>query len=670
MAGNYYKILSLFILITVISQNAQTQDDTTRTIVLNQVNVTEKKSSFRTNSRAIISVNKNEIKEKGALTLSDAISSLPGVNQITTGAVSNPVIDGLYGDRIQIIVAGLKLEDQKWEDEYGLGLSDIGISGIEMIKGPASLIFGSNAMGGVINIIPESSSDSSGVRHDLGLRLLSNTMGAGINYGFKKPGKNVLILNCGIESNADYYDGEGNRVPNTRFALNNINLGYIVQRKKIRSENHLFSYFNQFGFVADSSELTEDENESRFSREFEDDHCTAFLLLLSSMNSVRFNETTDLNFTLGVQSNLRQEQERSDEVEMSLLLNTFSLNASIQKRINNSWTVTNGVSGMFQTNKNYADRIIVPDAGIGEGSLYSYFNHIRTIRNLKSEFEAGLRYDYRNIKTVLTESEDPLYDEITPFKKSHNNLNGSIGECLGIKNFTMKFDLSTGFRTGNLAELSANGLHEGTTKWYIGNPDLKTEKCLDLNVSASWHNKWLTLRGSVFRNSFRNYIFLQPTNEKIYEYTIYRYVQSDATLQGFNAGTTIEKEGCFSISLDYSFLNAQREDGSWLPFTPANRYLFNGKYFIHTKNQRVSNAFVSFGVNRTQMQNHTGLYELSTPGYWLLNTGAGAEFRSLSIVLSCNNLANQVYYDHLSRLKYYGLNDMGRNIILNIGWRF
>ena len=650
--------------------NLSAQTDSVKTIVLNSVYVTEKKPAFNTASREVVALTNTEMKEKGAQTLSQAIATLPGVSQITTGAISKPVIRGLYGDRIQINVAGLKLEDQQWEDEDGLVLSDVGVERIELIKGPASLLFGSGAMGGVVNIVEEDLPESGTTKQNLNFKLFSNTYGAGIDYGFKKSGKNTFLLRTGIESHADYSDGAGNRVPNTRFALYNVNLGYIVQREHFKSENRILASFNEFGFIADSADLHEDSAEPRLSREFEEAHYTVLFLLFSSKNSIHLNETTELNVTMGIQNNIRQEQERSDEVDLSLLLNTFSLNTLIRKQLNHNWTMTNGIAGMFQTNKNYASRIIVPDASIAEGSVFSYVNRRQQSGKLNGNFEAGLRYDHRQVNTHQTGSQISPAIDLNPFNRGFNNLNGSLGESLNFKNLLLKFDLSSGFRTGNLAELSANGLHEGTPNWYVGNPDMKVEQCLNADISATWQYKWLILRGSVFRNRFHNFIYLRPTNEELFGFNLFRYEQTNATLQGFEAGASIENKEHFSFSLDYSYLDAKRDDGSWLPFTPANRFLFDCKYFLPARSTKYQNAFISFGVNYTQKQDHTDIYEISAPGYWLINAGAGVSFKSVRILLSCRNLADQKYYDFLSRLKYYGLNDMGRNIVLNVGWQF
>jgi iron complex outermembrane receptor protein len=135
-------------------------------------------------------------------------------------------------------------------------------------------------------------------------------------------------------------------------------------------------------------------------------------------------------------------------------------------------------------------------------------------------------------------------------------------------------------------------------------------------------------------------------------------------------GARAQKEGFFSFSMDYSYLNAKRNDGSWLPFSPANRFIFNGRYYIPVKIQKVRNFSLSLGADHCQKQNHIDTNEQLTPGYWLFNTSARLTLNSVSFQLICTNLTNTVYFDHLSRLKYYGLNDMGRNIVLNFSWQF
>ena len=103
---------------------------------------------------------------------------------------------------------------------------------------------------------------------------------------------------------------------------------------------------------------------------------------------------------------------------------------------------------------------------------------------------------------------------------------------------------------------------------------------------------------------------------------------------------------------------------------PANRLLVDSKYYLPHIPTTWQNVFVSFGMNYTEVQDNRDVFEPSTPGYLILNAGAGVSIKSVRFLLTCRNLTDKLYYDHLSRLKYYGLYDMGRNIVINVGWQF
>jgi iron complex outermembrane receptor protein len=139
----------------------------------------------------------------------------------------------------------------------------VGVERVELIKGPASLMFGSEAMGGVVNITGESLPEPGTTKQDLNFKMFSNTYGVGLDYGYKRAAKNTIMVRGGVESHADYSDGDGNRVPNTSFALYNFNLGFIVHRSRVKSDNRLLASFNEFGFIADSGDIYEDNEEPR-----------------------------------------------------------------------------------------------------------------------------------------------------------------------------------------------------------------------------------------------------------------------------------------------------------------------------------------------------------------------------------------------------------------------
>ena len=140
-----------------------------------------KETSFNIQSLPV-----NKIRQGGALNISDALSKLPGISQLTTGpAISKPVIRGLYGNRVLAVLSGLKFDNQQWQDEHGLGLNDVGIDRVEVIRGPASLLYGSEAIGGILNIIEEAPNKPGEKDGDVNVGLFSNTYGLSVDGGIR-----------------------------------------------------------------------------------------------------------------------------------------------------------------------------------------------------------------------------------------------------------------------------------------------------------------------------------------------------------------------------------------------------------------------------------------------------------------------------------------------------
>jgi iron complex outermembrane receptor protein len=673
-----FQLILLFLLPFFL--RAQTSTDSTKTIELPTFFIKETKPTFQTTSRNIISMTQSEMKETGGGTLSDAISRLPGISQLTTGGISKPVIRGLYGNRLQVNIAGLRLEDQQWEDEHGLGLSQIGVERVELIKGPSALLFGSDAMAGVINIVDEKFEpytskqhlNQSNKLHNFNLSLFSNTYGISSSYGFKyrTPKNNEWILRTGLDSHADYSDGKGNRAPNTRYAMYNFKLSHNINKSKFHSENKIFVGFNQFGFVKDTLDFAKILSEERTERGFEEEHHQVFYGIISSSNTLKLNENTNWHSTIGLQSNQRQEVEGEEDAEFSLNLNTVNLKTDIEKKLSNNVLLINGIASMFQTNTNMGERIVVPDAKIFDLSAFSYLNKMWEINQSRIYMEAGLRYDRRNVTTLITEELNKPNSNLPAFSKAYDALNGSLGMSWVKKNLVLKTDLATGYRAPNLAELSSNGRHEGTNRWDLGNPNFKTEQCFNIDISSQYTLGYWLLRGSVFNNNFKNYIYISPTKDLLNGVPLYKYLQTNATLNGFETGLEFNMENKLTASVDYSLLNAKKSSGEYLPLMPANSLLTKAKIYIPLKNENFQDTYFTLNLTRVSSQNNIYKDELPTKNYLLIGANIGTTYKKIRVGLVGNNLTNSFYYNHLSQLKKLGIRDMGRNVVLNFSWQF
>lgn len=656
--------------LAIAAEQLVAQNDTLKASDLKTVFILEKKPSFTTTSRNITAITNTEMKEYGAQTLSDALASLPGVSQLTTGAISKPVIRGVSGNRIQINVAGLRLEDQQWEDEHGLGLSDVGVERVELIKGPAALLFGSDAMGGVINIIEEDNQTNGVLRQNLNLKMFSNTLGAGVDYGIKKgDAHNAFSIRAGYDSHGDYVDGKGKQIPNTLFSLANLKLSYTHNKGNWTSENRLLTSFNRFGFIADTSDLRKANERTRWTRAYTGANHSVLFGVLSSKNTLQFSEKTKLTATAGAQINHRQEIERSKRVDLDLLLLTANFNVNIERKLPNRWIWTSGFASMAQFNKNLGSRIIVPDASQLEAGLYTYLKKQQLLGPTIGNFECGLRLNSRQVDTRLTKKFNPVGSAIPPFNKNYPSFNYALGQSFLLRNFTIKANVETGFRGANLAELSANGLHEGTPNWYIGNPNMKVEQALNSELALGWQKGWFSLHAVAYYNKYFNYIYLSPTNENNFGFPVFRFLQNNAAFFGYELDASLAKSDRLSINIDYSHIHSQLDNGNALPYTPANRLQLSGRYYLPLKSVQWK-TFVSAGAQIVEAQKRVSTYETPTPAYWLLQAGCGIQYHNMRILLSGRNLLNRAYNDHLSRFKQYGILDMGRNVALSFNWQF
>lgn len=611
----------------------------------------------RETSRRVDVMGAGEMRENGALSVSDALAKLPGVSQLTTGAgISKPVIRGLYGNRVQVIANGQRFDNQQWQDEHGLGLGTDGVERVEVIKGAAALQYGSDAIGGVVNVIDEKPAPIDSTQQDARLQLFSNTRGLSAGYGIKHSNaKKWWRVRGGADSHGDYSSAGDVRVLNSRFASYSAKGAFGWRRGKWVSNNSALFSLSQFGFVFDS--LSRTAVDERAARSFEGPHHTVLLGLLTSENTF-YGEKLKWKVNGGWTSNKRQEQEGGNKISLDMLLNTATLLGQATAHLGSEGQWTNGLSLLYQTNTNVGSRIIIPDATTTEASAFSYVR----IRRARTTWEGGVRYDQRRIQAYRT------LDLNIPFDKDWGALNGSLGLAWDpIEPVNIKVNVSSGYRSGNLAELGSSGLHEGTRRWEIGDPDLTVESNInaEMGITYEWEEQ-LELSATVYRNSFTNYIFLERTAQDTLGLHIYRYRQTDATLQGGEATLDVHPKAAkwLDATVSYSHVQADKGDGTPLPFIPADRVMAGLRF------SNKAHGWLKAGLTAVAAQDHPAQFETATPAYTLYSLAAGTTTHwnkhPLEIDLVCNNLTDETYVDHLSRFKEFGLYDMGRDVVLTL----
>lgn len=610
----------------------------------------------------------DKIRQSGALNVSDALSKLPGISQLTTGpAISKPVIRGLHGNRVLAVLSGLKFDNQQWQDEHGLGLNDVGIDRIEVIRGPASLLYGSEAIGGILNIIEEAPNKPGEKNGDVNVGLFSNTYGLSVDGGIRSATeKKNWSVRVGVNSNADYSDGDDNRIQNSRFAGYYLKGSYGFKKNKWRSTNHFMSSLDNFGFItADNSNSF--LYDGRWSRSMKGPHHSVFLNILSSQNKISLKKSS-LDVNLGFQSNLRLEDEGDNHISLNMLLSTFLWHVMWNKQLSSNTELVLSNNSQFENNTNYGSRIIIPDANMMESGFSAFIK----IKRRQLVFETGIGFSLRNIHTFETAGVNTPDKSILPFDKTLPSLNGSVGFAWNPNNnWNLKTNIGTGFRSGNLAELSSDGLHEGTLRYEIGDPDLKIEQNINSEISVNYTSRYIQFSVAAYLNHFMNYIYLAPTGTQYVGFDVFRYKQFDANLYGNESMLAINFPFYERLRFEtnFSIVTGKLSSGTYLPFIPPAKWTQQIR-FRFEKGRRLTN--VSFFVIGEEhfAQDHPAEFETPTEAYWLLNAGINGDWqtknRTFIFSITGNNLLNQNYYDHLSRFKEYGIHNIGRNIIVHL----
>ena len=607
------------------------------------------------------------LKANGAVNLADGITNIAGVESVTTGvSIGKPVIRGLSSNRVLVYAQGVRLENQQFGDEHGLGISDSGIESVEVIKGPASLLYGSDALGGVLYLNPEKFAQSNTYEANFNGNYISNTQGFNTNAGYKSSTDHFKFLFRGSLAEHADYQTTNYRATNTRFKEQDFKSGIGYQKEGFKTE---FRYNLNHSALGIAEGLGEQSTNKTPLLPYQDitNH------LFSSKSSVFFNNSR-LDINLGYIYNDRKEfeehhhdenedeDEHEDEheediVDAALHMKLKTANYDVKynlPKLGKFETIV-GVQGMHQVNTNYGEEQLIPDATTNDfGVLATSHIHFET-----ADVQLGARFDNRNI------------DVNSGLKKQFNSFNGALGIKTDIaKKVTARLNLATGFRAPNLSELTSEGSHEGTNRYEIGNSNLKSEQNFQTDLALEYKNEHVEFFINGFYNTINNYIFLSPTGDIIDENPVFIYQQNDANLYGGEIGVHIHPHPLDWLHIESSFetVTGKQNNSSYLPLIPANsltnilRVEFEKPWF------KKGYSFVK--LTTAFNQNNVSAFETTTPSYSLLSAGIGGCFnlfnKEATITLSGTNLTDKTYINHLSRLKPDGIFNMGRNIIIGL----
>jgi iron complex outermembrane receptor protein len=665
-------------------------------------------------------VSKTQLLQTASTNVIDALAKQPGISQITTGAgISKPVIRGLGYNRVVVVNDGIRQEGQQWGDEHGIEVDEFSVNRVEILKGPASLSYGSDAIAGVINMISAPTLPN-GV-------ILGNITG---NY---QTNNGLIAYSANIRGNAKgliwdlrysnkmahaYHNKYDGPVFNSGFREQTI--GGIIGINKSWGYSHLHfsSYSMNPGIVEgdrdsltgkflkliamnDSTEGSQIAGDSDFKtyKPFTPFQQINHYKAVLNNNFIIGNGS--IKAILGFQQNQRQEYGdilKPHEYGLYFLMNTINYDVRYNFSHANSFDFSVGINGMQQHSQNKGIEFLVPE--------YQLFD-IGAFTLLKKSFDkldisGGIRYDTRDerskdlflgedgLPTFLTDS--TVYHKFTAFHSTFSGVTGSIGATYQFNDgLYVKVNAARGFRAPNIGELGSNGLHDGTIRYEIGDPGLKAEKSFQTDAALGINTQHLTLELDAFNNSIRDFIFSRKLNsvlggDSLREgYSAFEFVSGKANLFGGEISIDIHPHPLDWLHFEnaFSYVQAIQKDQPdstrYLPFTPAPKIQSELRADIKSKSRMFSNAYVKVEMENYLEQNK--FYsafgtETKTPAYTLLHLGAGTDIKHkntvlFSVYISVNNLTDVAYQNHLSRLKYTPVNyNTGRSGIYGMGRNF
>ena len=665
-------------------------------------------------------VDRQRLNQTASSNIIDAIAHTPGVSQITTGAaISKPVIRGLSSTRVITLNNGAKQEGQQWGDEHGIEMDEYSIDRAEIIKGPGSLLYGSDGMAGVVNFLAPDPVDEGHITGQLLANYQTNNhlQGYSVQNAGNLNGLNWLVRSSSKKATA-YRNSADGRVFNSGFNENAAN-GYVGLNKSWGYSHLTFSTYNQnLGLT----EGTRNAATGRFTHDVDrglsvetvpvsDADLRGYGLAVPRqvVNHLRFG--TDNNFILGdqggrltLQVSYQENQRREfgnvlDPYSPGLYFDLKTVDYSLRYFLpeTHGWNFTTGLSGLHQQNQNLGREFLIPAYRTNEGGVFGVAR--RTFGRL--DLSGGLRYDVRRISAealyldAFTEQPVPAGTagadtKFGGFTSTFQNVSGSVGGSFSATDqLVLKANLSRGFRAPNIAELGSNGRHEGTIRYEIGSPDLKPETSLQADLGASYVTDHVSLSLNAFENQISNYIFPRKL-ESVFggdssrdQNPVFRYEQGTARLYGGEASIDLHPHPLDWLHLETAFsmvravqLN-QPENSKYLPFIPADRLQTELRVQSRGEKGHLAHAFAFVQVEHTFAQNRffsAFNTETATAAYTLTNAGLGGDITNghgrtwAQLFLTGNNIFDVAYQSHLSRLKYADYNAAnGRTGVFNIG---
>ncbi len=596
-------------------------------------------------------------------TLGATIDGLAGVHNWSTGSgIGKPVIRGLSGNRVLVASGGRRVEHQGWGDEHSPNVETVAAERIEVVRGPASVLYGSDAIGGVVNVVPRELPDALDRRGFVGGRI-----GAAYSTNPREPEGSLLLEGAsgsfGFRATASGRTSDQVRTPAGPLA---------------NSGNEAFNLGGAVGARGNwgSAQLGYERRRSR-PQIHEDPASDPGATPYQDVASDQVNATVRLpwgysRFELygGWSENDRSEFEAREAPGATLRLRERNATGGMkfQHAPIGSFVGTLGLSYRRDQLRESGEETLVPSSNADNVGLFIF----EQAELGPVVLGAGARYQYRSLDVF----DNPSLG-VQAQTRSYNSLSGNLGASfLAAEGVSLVANVGSGFRAPSTFELFANGEHEGTNRFEIGDPSLGNERSLNLDLALRVVTENLQWEFGAFANLVDNYIFPDPTSQidSATGLQVFLITQGDARLLGAETSLVWHVNDRLHLSGTADFVHAQNTTlNQPLPFIPPLRASYWVQYDLGREGATWSHPYLAIGGESNARQTRLDPDDFAPDGYTLVHLKAGLTLApangGVDIDIVLNNALNKRYTNFMSRYKTYAL-DMGRNLVIRAATAF
>lgn len=650
--------------------------------------------------------------------LMTSLNSIAGISSIDIGSgQSKPVIRGLGFNRLGVSENGVKHEGQQWGSDHGLEIDMYAIDNIEIIKGPSSLMYGSDAIAGMVRINTKQKPHSAGFGADLFSSFRTNNMSYTNSLNL-----HLLKKNFYFNSQFTYIDYADYKLPTDSLSVYSFRIPLHNNRLRNTAGNNksaylCFAYFNdnveskfifsnynsKSGFFANAHGLEpRNVNEALYDKSSRDiNQASQYVNHFKISNqTVITQEKSSAVIDFSYQKNLRKEFSKytSHGFMPSVLSSDFSGKENVERHFNKdiftakakynfsylNHEIVLGVSSQYQDNNIDGWSFIIPKFKQYKLGAFIYdkiefkddwFLHFG-LRFDRAKLDISSYYDWFKSK-IQNNEESKNLQRVKAIERNFNNITAAIGVNVNYDNLFLKLNIAKSYRLPTAKELAANGVNYHYFSYEKGNPRLDPEQAYQLDIGIDYLLYKFNVNFTPFVSYFPNYIFLNPTSKRDYSYgagnQVYDYVQTRLLRYGG------EVKLCYNISESIKLISASEyvyseqlsgsKKGFSLPFSPPASTSVNLDYNFRRKGRFV-NSFMNLGVKICAAQNRIVPPERKTKGYNLVSFSCGTKYyinkSYLDFNIKVNNLLNTKYFNHMSFYRLIDVPEAGRDLVFSL----